>query len=125
VFGDALPAGSLYTKAEFIRQNPNTVQALTNAMVRTLMWLRKASDEEVLKAVPPEYMLGERGTYLAAIQRSREGYSRDGLITPSGAEALYRMLRTFDPAVKEGPPVNLPQTYDMSFVQKALAKYVR
>jgi NitT/TauT family transport system substrate-binding protein len=125
IFGDLLPAGSLYTKPEFLKQNPNTAQALANAMVRALLWLRKASDEDVLKIVPSEYMLGERGTYLAALQRSREGYSKDGLITPSGAQALYKVLRSFDDAVKAAPAIDLAQTYDMRFVHSALARYRR
>jgi NitT/TauT family transport system substrate-binding protein len=125
VFGELLPAGSLYTKAEFLKRNPETAQALANAMVRALLWLRKASDEDVLKTVPPEYMLGERGTYLAALQRSREGYSKDGLITPSGAQALYKVLRKFDEAVKAAPAIDLAQTYDMRFVDKALARFRR
>jgi NitT/TauT family transport system substrate-binding protein len=125
VFGELLPAGSLYTKTEFLKRNPQTAQALANAMVRALLWLRKASDEDVLKTVPPEYMLGERGTYLAALQRSREGYSKDGLITASGAQALYKVLRSFDEAVKAAPAIDLAQTYDMRFVEKALAQYRR
>ena len=43
VFGEPLPAGSLYTREQFIKQNPDTVQALTEAMVRALVWLQKAS----------------------------------------------------------------------------------
>ena len=35
MFVDLPPAGSLYTKQDFIKQNPNTAQALTNAMVHT------------------------------------------------------------------------------------------
>src|SRR5258707_12204611 len=36
VYGSPLPSGSLYTREEFIKANPNTVQALTHAMVRSL-----------------------------------------------------------------------------------------
>lgn len=121
VFGDLLPAGSLYTRETFIHQNPGATQALTNAMVRVLAWLQTATPEQVLKTVPPEYTLGERGTYLAALERSRPGYSRDGLIPPSGARALYEVLRKFDPAVRAAGAMNVTQAYDNRFVQKALA----
>ena len=122
VFGDLLPAGSLYTKQEFIKQNPNTVQALAGAMVRALKWLQKAGPEDVAKTIPPEYMLGDKTIYLAAFQRCREGYSKDGLISPSGAAALYKILRSFDPAVKEGPGVDLAQTYDNRFVARVVQR---
>ena len=124
-FGDLLPAGSLYTKESFIRNNPATAQALANAMVRALGWLAAATPERVLETVPPEYTLGERGTYLAALERSRPGYSKDGLIPPQGAQALYEVLRRFDPAVKEAGTMNIAQAYDNRFVQTALAERVR
>jgi len=120
-FGELLPAGSLYAKESFIRTHPATAQALANAMVRALGWLAMATPEQVLRTVPPEYTLGERGTYLAALERSRPGYSKDGLIPPQGAQALYEVLRRFDPAVKAAGAMNIAQAYDNRFVQAALA----
>jgi NitT/TauT family transport system substrate-binding protein len=125
VFGAALPAGCLYTKEEFIRKNPNTVQALTNAIVRALKWLHRASPEDVAKTVPPQYLAGDRGAYLAALEKSREAYSTDGLIPPAGVQSLYNVLRTFDPAVRDAPVLSVGQAYDNAFVEKALARYAR
>jgi NitT/TauT family transport system substrate-binding protein len=119
VFGAVLPAGCLYTKEDFIRKYPNTVQALTNAIVRALKWLQKASAEEVAKTVPPEYLAGDRGTYLAALDKSREAYSKDGLIPAAGVQNLYNVLRSFDPAVKDAPNLMVGQTYDAAFAQRA------
>lgn len=122
VFGELLPAGSLYTKEEFIQRNPLAAQALVNAMVRALKWLGNASGDDVLKAVPPEYALGDRSLYLAALDRSRPGYSRDGLIPPAGAQALYQVLKKFDPAVQQADNLDVTQTYDNQFVEKALKR---
>lgn len=119
VFGAVLPAGCLYTKEDFIRKNPNTVQALTNAIVRALKWLQKASAEDVAKTVPPEYLAGDRNTYLAALDKSREAYSKDGLIPAAGVQSLYNVLRSFDPAVKDAPNLMVGQTYDAAFAQRA------
>jgi NitT/TauT family transport system substrate-binding protein len=120
VFGAALPAGCLYTKEEFVRDHPDTVQALTNAIVRALIWLQQASPEDVAKAVPPEYLAGDRALYLAAFEKSRATYSKDGLIPPAGVQSLYDVLRTFDPTVKAAAVLDVRQTYDNSFAQKAL-----
>jgi len=121
VFGELLPAGSFYTKEEFIKRNPNTAQALVTAMVRALLWLDKASTEQILQTVPAEYTLGERATYIAALARQRQGFSKDGMIPPAGAAALLRVLRKFDPAVQAAPELDITQTYDNRFVEKALA----
>jgi NitT/TauT family transport system substrate-binding protein len=120
VFGGLLPAGCLYTKPDFIHKNPNTVRALTLAMVRALKWLQKASPEDIAKAVPEEYLVGDRALYFAALQKSRESYSRDGLIPAAGMENLHRVLKAHDPLVAAASTLNLAETYDNRFVQQAL-----
>jgi NitT/TauT family transport system substrate-binding protein len=119
VFGDLLPAGSLYTKEEFLQRNPETAQALANAMVRALKWLRTASAEDILKVIPPEFMLNDRATYLAALERSRPGYSRTGQIPPSGAATLYRVLRSFDPAVQSAIDLDVHRCYEDKLTKRA------
>jgi NitT/TauT family transport system substrate-binding protein len=123
VFGSPLPAGSLYTREEFVGANPKTVQALTNAMVRALKWLNAASADEVAKTVPPEYLLGDRGLYLSALRRMRESYSKDGLFPPAGVEAQHKVLIGFEPAVREAKDLNPADSYTNDFVRKALEKY--
>src|ERR1051326_8415999 len=54
-----LPAAALYAQIDFIKKNPNTVQALTNAIVRALLWLQKATPDQVADTVPPDYLLGD------------------------------------------------------------------
>ena len=43
VFGGPMPAACLYAPVDYIRKNPNTVQALTNAIVRADKWIYAAS----------------------------------------------------------------------------------
>jgi NitT/TauT family transport system substrate-binding protein len=116
VYGEALPAGSLYTRQAFLERYPGTAQALAGAIVRALAWLSRATDDQVLAAVPADYTLGDRATYVAALQRSRPGYSRDGRIPPHGAQALFEVLRRFDPAVKSRPDLDVRATYDNRLV---------
>ena len=122
IFGSPLPSGSLYTRDEFIKANPNTVQALANAMVRALKWLKAATPDEVAKAVPPEYLIGDRTLYLEAYRKNRESYSRDGLFPPAGAEALLKVLIGFEPAVRDAPGLKAVDAYTNEFVKAALAR---
>jgi len=117
-----IPAAALYAPVDFIKKNPNTVQALTNAMVRALLWLQKATPEQVADTVPSDYLLGDRTLYVAAFAKFKPAISPDGLFTKEGAENTLKFLAAFNPAVKPGE-IKLDQTYDNSFVQKALAKY--
>jgi NitT/TauT family transport system substrate-binding protein len=123
VFGSAdMPAAALYAPISFVQKNPNTVQALTNAMVRALLWLQKATPEQVLATVPPEYLLGNKDAYLASYNKVKDAFSPDGTFSEAGAQNTLKYLAAFNPAVKPAD-IKLAQTYDNSYVQKALAKY--
>jgi NitT/TauT family transport system substrate-binding protein len=121
LFGATLPSGCLYTKATFLRDNPAAVQALTNAMVRALHWLAKAAPDEVAGTVPRDYLLGDKALYLAAFERQRQSYSRDGRIPPDGAVAMHRVLAGFEPSVRESRGIDVSATYTNRFVEAALA----
>ncbi len=121
VFGGSLPAACLYARMQFIQDNPGTVQALANAMVRSLQWLRKSTPEDVAAVVPPEYLLGDRTLYLDAFKRVRVIYSTDGLIPPAGVKMSYNVLLKHNPAVRRAPVLWLGETYTNKFVERALA----
>ncbi len=122
VWGAPLPAGCLYAPIEFIRNNPNTVQALTNAIVRADKWLAKATPQDILKTVPEAYLLGDKALYLFAYGKIKEALSPDGSISDAGAKATLKALATFDPQIK-ADQIKLDQTYTNEFVKKADAKY--
>src|SRR5258708_7466697 len=64
VFGGPYPEASLYSTADFVKRNPSTVQAVTNAIVHAEHWLEKATVEQLADAVPPEYLLGDKALYM-------------------------------------------------------------
>lgn len=122
VWGAPLPAGCLYAPIEFVKKNPNTVQALTNAIVRADKWLAKATPQDILKTVPEAYLLGDKALYLFSYGKIKEALSLDGSISDTGAKATLKALAAFDPQIKESE-INLSQTYTNEFVKKANAKY--
>ncbi|MBI1397292.1 MAG: transporter substrate-binding domain-containing protein [Betaproteobacteria bacterium] len=119
VFGGALPSACLYAKRSFVESNPRTVQALTNAMVRALRWLRRSSVEEVMAVVPPQYMLGDRDAYRAALTRLKPVYSADGRIPPDGAQRSLRATATNDPSVRTATNLQVETTFTNRFVERA------
>ncbi|MSQ73774.1 MAG: ABC transporter substrate-binding protein [Betaproteobacteria bacterium] len=122
LFGGPMPAASLYAPIEFIKKNPNTVQALTNAMVRALIWMQDASPQQILATVPEAYLLGNKAMYLYAYQNVKTAYSKDGLFSEAGAKTTLKAIASFNPNVKP-ETVNLADTYTNEFAKKALAKY--
>ena len=124
LFGTAMPAATLYTSKEFIAKNPRTVQALTNAMVRALLWIQKATPAQVAETVPPQYVQNNRDLYLASYAKVREGISPDGLFPKEGVENTLKMLQEFDAATKAAT-IRLDETYTNRFVEQALKSVKR
>jgi NitT/TauT family transport system substrate-binding protein len=122
VFGGVMPAGCLYASVEFIQKNPNTVQALTNAMVHSLKWLQTAGPSDIIKTVPEAYLLGDRALYLAAFNKVREAISPDGMIPEEGPRTAARALASFDATIKVGK-IELAKTYTNEFAKKAKERF--
>ena len=120
VFGGNMPAGCLYASQSFISKNPNTTQALTNAMVRALKWLQTATGTELINTVPESYLLGDRALYLDSWQHVKEAMSPDGLMPADGPATSLKTLQAFDETIK-GKPIDLSKTWTNDFVKKALA----
>src|SRR5438094_2351933 len=64
VYGGPYPAAVLYTPASFVEKNPNTIQALVNALVRGLKWVQAHNADEIAKMMPEEYMLGDKPLFV-------------------------------------------------------------
>jgi NitT/TauT family transport system substrate-binding protein len=122
VLGGPMPAGCLYAPVDFIRKNPNTVQAMTNAIVRADKWIHAASPQDVLRTVPESYLLGDKALYLFSFNKVKEAMSIDGMISDAGAKTALKVIPAFNPEVKANE-IKLALTYTNEFVKRANAKY--
>jgi sulfonate transport system substrate-binding protein len=122
VLGGPMPAGCLYAPVDFIKKNPNTVQALTNAIVRADKWIHAASAQDVLRTVPESYLLGDAALYLFSFNKVKEAISPDGTISDAGAKTALKVIPDFNPEVK-AKDIKLELTYTNEFVKRANAKY--
>ena len=118
VYGGIYPAAVMYASPAFIDKNPHTVQALVNAFVRGLAFMRSHSPEEVAAVVPEEYALGDKPLYVQAIKNSLPMFSPDGRFAREGTETAYSVLKAFDPDVRNAK-IDLAATYTDRFVEKA------
>jgi NitT/TauT family transport system substrate-binding protein len=122
VWGAPLPSGVLHAAIEYVQKNPNTVQALANAIVRADKWIAKASATDVAKVVPEAYLLGDRALYMFSFDKVKEAFSPDGMISEAGAKATLKSLAAFDPNIKPAE-IDLARTYTNEFAKKANQKY--
>ncbi|OZI40012.1 ABC transporter substrate-binding protein [Bordetella genomosp. 5] len=122
IFGGNMPAGCLYAPQKFVEANPNVVQALTNAMVRADKWIQKAGVDEIVKVVPESYLLGDPTVYKAAIAKSMEGLSPDGLIPDDGAATAVKALAAFSAEFDAGK-IDPAKAWTNDFARRANEKY--
>lgn len=122
IYGGEYAASTIYGSHEFIARNPNTTQAVVNAMVRALRWLKKATPEQIVDTVPPGYYGNDKGLYKVALMKNLHGYSLDGTVSTQAAQNVYKVLNSFEPTVQKAK-IDLARTYDNSFALKAGQKY--
>lgn len=122
VYGGAYHAGCIYAPVQWVKQNPNTTQAVVSAMVRAVLWLHNASVDDVIATVPKEYYGADLALYRGSLLKNKEGYSPDGRFSMEGAQNVYKVLHAFVPEVQKAK-VDLAATFDNSFADRALKKY--
>jgi NitT/TauT family transport system substrate-binding protein len=121
VYGGPYPGGVVYMTPAFIENNPSTVQAVVTAFVRALKWMAIHSPQDIVKAMPEEYALGNKEVYMRALAASQEMYSRDGSFVEGAVDTAYQVLKVFDASVANAK-IDLSKTFVTGFVQKALAE---
>jgi NitT/TauT family transport system substrate-binding protein len=122
VFGGPVPSGCLFATPAFVNKHPNTTQAMANAIVRALKWLRTAGPSDLVRTVPEAYLLGDRALYLACYEKTRESYSVDGLVPMESARLLLRAVAAFDAGVRSAQVV-LSGTFSNDFARRAFERY--
>ncbi len=121
-FGGTMPAGTLYAPEAFIEKNPNTVQALTNAIVRADEWIAKATPEDVAKVVPESFLMGDKKVYMEGFAGNKDALSPDGRFPDGCAETSLKAVMTVNDKINPAE-IDLTKIYTNKFVEEALKKY--
>lgn len=122
IFGGNMPSGCLYTSQAFIDKNPNTTQALANAIVRADKWIQSASPDEIASVVPQNYLLGDPELYKLALTGNKEALSPDGTVPEDGPQTALKALAAFVPNFPTDT-IDVSKIWTNDFVAKANKKY--
>jgi NitT/TauT family transport system substrate-binding protein len=124
IYGGLYPSGTIYARSTFIEENPRTIQAFVQAMVRALVWINHASAEDIAGALPPEWVKPDRNLFLASIRGTRNMFSPDGRFSLDEANVALHVLSTVDPQL-HGVAIDLLATFTNTFVDNANAAILR
>ncbi len=72
LYGGPFAGSAISTTPDFIKNNPKTVQAFANGMVKALHWLQTASADDIANSLPAEFYAGDKEFYKKAVQANRE-----------------------------------------------------
>src|SRR5262249_21766864 len=97
VYGGPYASGSLYAPAELLRKYPKTSQALANAVIKALIWMKAASVDDIVKTVPPENVGSNLDLFRAIVSHNLPNFQHDGRISGAAAENVLRVVAVGDP----------------------------
>ena len=122
VFGGPMPAACLYASQDFVQKNPNTCQAMANAIVQALKWLQTAGPSDIIKTVPENYLLGDRALYLASFGKIREALSLDGIMASDAPPTALKAITSFEPDIR-ADKIDLSKTFTNNFAIRAKERF--
>jgi NitT/TauT family transport system substrate-binding protein len=117
--GGEYPATSFYLSSSYVQKNPETVQKLVDAFVKTLKWIQSHTAAEITDQMPADYYSGVgKDAYTQALNNEKGIYNPTGIMPPSGPQTDLNVLSAFNADVK-GKKIDLSKTYTDQFVEAA------
>jgi NitT/TauT family transport system substrate-binding protein len=121
-FGGDYLADCLGVKTEFLRTNPNTAQAIANATVRAMQWLKTASIDDIIKILPKEFYKAGEAVYRESLKSNLAEFTWDGIVTPDAARNVLTAISVLEPALKSAK-IDIATTYDNALIERALQRF--
>ena len=119
VYGGDYASGSLYAPADFVTKNPETAQAIANAMVRTLKWMAAAKPEDIVAKVPADFYKANPAVYRQALLNNLSSFTPNGLMPAQAPANVLKAMVKFDPEIAAAK-IDVAATYTNAFTEKAL-----
>lgn len=119
IFGGSYPFACLYSTPGYIEKNPETMQKLVNAFMRTLDWLHATPPDQIVDALPASSRIEDRALNIEVVAKSKAMFSTTGLFDPAAAAVTHSVLNSFDPKIKAAS-IDMAATYTNRFVERAV-----
>lgn len=117
-FGGRYPTTCLYTTGAYIESHPGTIQHLVNAFARALRFIADNTPADIVAALPPEYVLGDKDTFTEIVEKSRQIFPRVGRFDVEDLKLPRDLLASFDERIRN-TTIDFEKTYTNRFVDAA------
>jgi sulfonate transport system substrate-binding protein len=109
------PASVLYAPLEWIDGHRDATAHLARAILRTLQWIHSHTPEEIASRTPKSFRGGDDALYVESLKGSMAMFSPDGVMTPEGAETVYKLLAASMEKVGKAS-IDISKTYTNEFI---------
>jgi NitT/TauT family transport system substrate-binding protein len=113
--GGTYPGASLYVTASWMEAHRPTVQKLASALVKTLRYIDTHSAAEITEKMPKSFYVGDKDSYVRALDAGKAMFTRDGVMPADGPETVLKVLAAYSKNLK-GKRIDLSRTYTTEFV---------
>jgi len=118
--GGLYPAASLYMGCEYVKANPQVVQKVVNAFVKTMKWINTHEAADIAAKMPADYAGPDMALYVKSIKDSSPMFTADGVMPAGGPQTVLDVLGTFSEIVKsKKDSIDLGKTYTTEFANNA------
>lgn len=120
--GGDFPSASVLAKASWVKAHPKEAQAVVDALVATLHWMKTHNATDVANALPKDFVqnpLTSKAEYISALTKDwgQFNLSGQGLMPKSGPKTVYDVEKAAGKI--KGKKVDLANTYTNKFVVAA------
>ncbi|MFB9261711.1 ABC transporter substrate-binding protein [Bradyrhizobium erythrophlei] len=117
-FGGIYPTACLYLQQSFTDKNPETVQRLVNALLKTHRWINSVATEQLVDAIPAGYKTDNRDVNIEIMNASKALFSQTGQMDLEAAKVPLAVLSDFDPKIAAAK-IDLSKTFTNRFAERA------
>ncbi|WP_343583208.1 ABC transporter substrate-binding protein [Herbaspirillum sp.] len=117
-FGGAYPFACVYVTRAFLDKNPETVQRMANAFLRTVRWIDANTPSKIVETLPGNFKIGDPGLNEEIWASSKAMFSKTGVFPEDAVKTPLSVLSQYDPAVAAAK-VDLKKTYTNRFAEAA------
>ena len=116
--GSVFPTTALYLPIETIKNQPETVQHLVNALIKALSFINTHNPKEIAAILPKQAYGKAPDEYLAVLAKDVRMYETDGRFSSDAITAEWKVMAALNPNYRN---VDLTETYTNQFVDVALS----
>src|SRR3954464_2372314 len=121
-FGGPYLADCLYAKTEFVKANPNTAQAIANAVVHAMQWLKTAAIDDIIRSLPAEYYQADEKLYRKSLEKNLAAFQWDGIVSNAAVKSVWDAISVLEPDFRSAK-IEMEKTYDNALIERALKKW--